>query len=180
MTAFLRFIGIANAAVWFGAAFFLTVLAAPAVFSPELKRLFGQAHLGLVAQAVVGAFLVLQYWCAGIAILHQLAEWVYLGKRLQRFTLGLLVVLYGLGLIEGLWLQPRMKHWHQVKYSTELYRQELYPPAQKTEAARMFKLAHGVSMAFDLVTLGGLAIYLWRLSQPANGPRFVPAAKFRG
>ena len=179
MNAFLRLIGIVNAAVWFGAAFFLTACAAPAIFSPELKRLFGQAHIGLIAQAVLSTFFVLQYWCGGIALLHLLAEWFYLWQRPQRYLTGVLVGLYCLALMGGLWLQPQLQHWHRVKYSTELYRQEVYSPAQKAEAAKLFGLWHGVSQVFNLVTLGGLAFYLWRLSLPAEGPRFLPTGKFR-
>ncbi len=183
MTVFLRFIGIVNAAVWFGAVFFFTVCAAPALFSPEMKRLFGQgsyaqAYTGLVAQMALGSLFLLQYWCGAIALLHQLAEWVYLGKRVRRFTLGMLLVLYCLALLGGLGLYPKMQQWHRIKYSTELYRQTLYTSEQKAIAARHFQLWHGVSQAANVLILGGLAFYLLHLSQPANGPRFIPG-KFR-
>ena len=37
----LRFIGVMNAALWFGAALFFTFAIAPAFSSPEMKRLLG-------------------------------------------------------------------------------------------------------------------------------------------
>ena len=46
-----------------------------------------------------------------------LAEWVYLGRALQRVTAGLLVALFLLGLIGGLVLQPKMRELHLIKYS---------------------------------------------------------------
>jgi hypothetical protein len=177
--AFLRFISIYNAAIWFGSALFLAVAAAPAIFSGDMKRLFGQAYVGLMAQNVVGAYFVLQYWCGAVALLHQLAEWVYLGKRLHRVTFGLLITLFCLGLISGLWLQPKLKAWHRIKYSTELYHQELYPEDHKDRAAMLFRVWHGVSQGVNLLTIGGLAFYLWRMTMLSEGPRFVPATKFR-
>lgn len=180
MIAVLRFIGVFNAAVWFGAVLFFTVSVAPTVFAPELKWIFGQAHTGLVAQALLGALYVTQYWCGGIALLHQLAEWVYLGKPLHRFTFSLLIFICGVNLLGGLVLQPKMKAWHNMKYSSELFRRELYPPEQKKNAERLFGVWHRVSLTFHLVTIGGLGYYLWRTAVQVNGPRFVAAGKFRG
>lgn len=184
MTAFLRFLGIVNAGVWFGAAFFLTVFAAPAIFSPAVKALFGaaefgQAYVGLIAQTVLGSYFILQYWCGGIALLHQLAEWVYLGRRLHRPTMVVLLIIFALSLLGGLWLQPKMNQWHRVKYATELYRQQIYSEGQTAEATRLFAIGHGVSQTVNLFTMAGLAFLLWRLSQPPEGPRYFSAAQFR-
>src|SRR5947208_12848749 len=100
-------LGIMNAAVWFGAALFFTFGIAPAFFSPEMKRLLGDIYSGLVAQLVLERYFVLHYCCGGIALLHQLAEWVYLGKRLHRFTFGLLVIVLLLAICGGAALAPR-------------------------------------------------------------------------
>src|SRR5436190_8946410 len=105
--AFLRFIGIVNAAVWFGAALFFSFGIAPAFFTPEMKRLFGDFYCGLIAQAVLERYFVLHYCCGALALVHQLAEWVYLGKALQRFTFGLLLAILTLSLTGGLWFQPK-------------------------------------------------------------------------
>jgi hypothetical protein len=172
---FLRLIAVLNAALWFGAGLFFTFAVAPAIFTPEMKRLFGEAWVGVIAQMIIARFFVLQYWCAAIALVHQMAEWVYLGRALQRVTVGLLLGLFGLALFGGLWLQPKLKKLHQIKYG----RAELYAPAQKARAAASFRVWHGVSQVTNLLALGGLGWYVWRMTNPSEGPRFVRANKFR-
>ena len=179
MIVLLRFVGILNASVWLGAAIFFTFGVAPGIFSPELKKLFGPAYTGLFGQSVVARFFLLQYCCGGIALLHQLAEWVYLGRAFHKITLGVLMGLCAISLVGGLVLQPKMKKWHQIKYSTELYRRELFLPEEKAHAAKLFGAWHGVSATLNLLALGGLAFYLWRMANPGDGTRFVPAGKFR-
>jgi hypothetical protein len=170
----LRLIGVLNAATWFGAALFIFV-AAPAFFSLEMKRLFGEAYTGIIAQVLLERFFLLQYWCAALALLHQMAEWLYLGKALQRFNLGLLLGITILSLASGAGLQPKLKRLHQIKYG----RPELYSAAQKAQAAESFLFWHRLSLAISIIGLGGLGCYVWRVTTPANGPRFVPANKFR-
>ena len=50
-------------------------------------------------------YFVLHYCCGGLALLHQLAEWVYLGKAMQRFTFGLLMAILSISLLGGFWLK---------------------------------------------------------------------------
>ena len=165
-----------NAAVWLGAGVFFTFGVGPAFFTPEMKQLLGPAYPGLIAQMVMERYFALQYWCGSIAIVHLLAEWVYLGKALHRITLGAILTAFCLGLIGGVWFQPKIKRLHQVKYG----RVELYTPAQKTQAAKSLGVWHGTSMIGNYLALAALAVSFWRLANPANGPRFVPANKFRG
>lgn len=174
MIAFLRFIGILNAAVWFGAALFFTFGIAPVFFTPEMKSLLGEIYAGLVAQAVVERYFVLHYCCGAVALMHQLAEWVYLGKALQRLTFGLLLGILTLSLMGGLWLQPKLKELHRIEYA----KPEQVPAAERAEAKRLFRAWHGVAQTFNLLTLIGLAAFAWRLSTPPNGTRFV-TGKFR-
>jgi Domain of unknown function (DUF4149) len=172
----LRFIGVMNAAVWFGASVFFTFVAAPALFTPEMKKLLGDIYPGLVAQMILERYFALHYWCAGIALLHLAAETFYLGKTLPRFTLALLIGLLAIGLTGGCWLQPKLKRLHQIKYG----RNELYSPAQKEQATAAFKVGHGFSWGLNLLALGGLGLYVWRVTSSGNGPRFIPSGKFRG
>ena len=175
----LRLIGLLNVAVWFGAAAFFTLGVAPAFFSPEMKTLLGEqsypAFSGRLAMVVVSRYFILHYWCGAIALLHQLAERFYLGKPLQRFQFGLLAGICLLSLIGGLWLQPTIRKLHAVKYG----RSEYYSPAQKGQAARSLALWHGSARVIDLLVLAGLGVYLWRIANPGDTPRFVPASKFR-
>ncbi len=184
MIVLLRLIGVMNAALWFGAGIFFTFVAAPAIFSRPIEDLFGQetfgvAFAGLIAQALLERYFVLQYICASVALLHQIAEWLYLGKALQRATLGLLLAVFSLGLINGLGLQPKLKDLHRIRFSTELYRRELYSPEQKEQATQSFRSWHHFAVAINLLQLGGLTLYLWNLTTPGNGLRFIPANKFR-
>ena len=172
----LRFFGIMNAAVWFGAAVFFTFGIAPAFFTPEMKKLLGDIYAGLVAQSVIERYFVLHYCCGGLALLHQLAEWVYLGKALQRFTFGLLLGILTLSLLGGFWLQPKLKELYRIRHGSA----EQFTAEQKNDAANSFKKWHGASQIMNLMMLAGLAVFVWRVSVPQqNGPRFTPG-KFRG
>ena len=176
MIAFLRFFGIMNAAVWFGAAVFFTFGIAPAFFTPEMKKLLGDIYAGLVAQAVIERYFVLHYCCGGLALLHQLAEWVYLGRALHRFTIGLLLTILALSMAGGLWLQPKLKELYRIEHGRpEQFRQE-----ERNEAKLSFRRWHGASQIINVVVLASLAVFAWRVSVPEqNGLRFTPG-KFRG
>ncbi len=50
---FLRFIGLTNAAVWFGAAVFFTFVGGPAFFSPEMKHLLPPPYNGAAAELMI-------------------------------------------------------------------------------------------------------------------------------
>ena len=183
MILFLRFVGVLNAAVWLGAAVFFTA-AAPALFTPQAKNLLGEAQAGIAAMMILQRYFSLQYWCGSIAIVHQLAEWVYLGRSLQRWTVGVLAAVYLLALLGGLWLQPRLQHLHEVKYgyrkvNGQYLRDSTQPGQQRDEAAAAFRRWHGVSMVFNLIVMGGLAFFTWRVANPVDVPRFIPASKFR-
>jgi len=164
-----------NAAVWFGAAVFFSFGIAPAFFTPEMKKLLGEIYAGLVAQSVIERYFVLHYCCGGLALLHQLAEWVYLGKALQRLTFGLLLGILALSLAGGLWLQPKLKELYRIKHAREAQ----VTAEQKSEAAISFRKWHGASQIMNLIMLAGLAAFAWRVSTPQNGPRFT-TGKFRG
>ena len=164
-----------NAAVWFGASLFFMVGVAPAFFSPEMKKHFGDIWTGVIAFIVFERYFALQYWCGAIAIAHQFAEWVYLGRPLQRAMIGAAFGVFVLGLVGGLWVQPRIERYHAVKYG----KPDLYSPQQKATAAKSLSVLHGVSRVAGLFSLVGLAFYMWRMGNPPNPPRFVPSSKFR-
>ncbi len=176
MIVLLRWVGILNVAVWFGTVIFFTVGVVPALFSPEMKTIFGEQNFdvvkGRVAMVVISRYFILHYWCATVALLHQLAERFYLGKPLQKLNFGLLVGLCCLSLIGGALLQPKLRNLHVKQYGRSA-------PAEKAQAKRAFKVWHGVSYGLNLLVLGGLGVYLVRMVNPEDSLRFVPAAKFR-
>jgi hypothetical protein len=165
-------VGILNAAVWCGSAIFLT-LGLPAVFSPELKTLLTVPGVGFAAEAVVARFFVLQYWCGAIALAHLLAEWIYGGRQVRRLNLALVLGLLALALAGGLWAQPKMRTLHEVKYFGK-------KPEQQAQAAKAFALWHGAAESVNLLVIGGLIVYLWRVSGPPESPRFGGFSKIRG
>lgn len=175
MTGFLRFIGLMNAAVWFGASVFFLLGVAPAFFSAEMKKHFGQIWTGIIAFIVFGRYFALQYWCGAIALAHHLAEWVYLGKPLQRLTLTIVLIVFGFGLVGGLVVQPKLERLHAIKYG----KSEVYSDVQKAQAARSMAIWHGASRVTGILSLIGLGVYLWRMGNPPNPPRFVPSTTFR-
>ncbi len=176
MIGFLRFVGLLNAAVWFGAAVFLTFGAEPAIFSQDTQGLLLKSHAYLsvlLAQIVRTRFFYLSLACAAVALLHLLAEWLYLGRPPRKFLLGLLAALVGLALCGGWGLQPALKKLHTAR--------TLAPqPAERQAAQASFHRWQTVAQALDLLTLGGLAVYLWRLANPPDTLRFVNPAQLRG
>ena len=167
MTAFLRYLGILNAALWLGAAVFL-IIGLPAIFSDEFKNQIGPGGpvvVGWAAQRILARFFILQYCCGAIGLAHLTLEWLYCGKPLWQRNLGILALLLGLSLAGGFWMQPKLKDLHQIKYygATQVARDG---------AARAFKVWHGASECGNIVVVGGLLIYLWRVSRSGEHARF--------
>ena len=166
-----------NAAIWLGAAVF-TLVAAPAIFSGGTKTLgLHPFWPGATAQLLLARFFYLQYICGSVAIAHLLAEWVYLGRPLSRFTLALLSGMLCLGLAGGLWLQPKLKKLHLVMYSmSENYKPAAVPAEDRIEARRIWNRWHGVSRGAHLLVIAGLVVYFWRVTHPTDNLRFVGAS----
>jgi hypothetical protein len=173
----LRLVGVMNAAVWFGAAVFLTFGTAPVFFTPTLKTYLGEVWPGVIAAMVLERYFVLQYFCSIIAIVHLFAEWLYLGRPLHRLTTSVLATLFVIAFAGGLWMQPRLKGLHEIMHGYG--RGADAAPAQREQAGKRFRALHGVSQTLNLIALCGLAIYVFRVTTPPNGPRFTPANKFR-
>jgi len=168
----LRFVGILNAALWCGSAIFL-IIGLPALFSPEMKRLLTVPYVGFPAEAVIARFFALQYWCGAIAVAHLLAEWLYCGRPARRWNLLLVAGLLAVSLTGGLWLQPKMKNWHYIKYfgkTAEL----------QVQAGKSFALWHAASETVNLLVIGGLILHLWHVCRPPESPRFGSFNKIRG
>lgn len=164
--------GILNAAVWCGSAIFL-VAGLPAVFSSELKRLLTVPGVGFAAEAIVARFFVVQYCCGAIGLAHLAAEWLYAGRPARSLNLGLVTGLLAVALAGGLWVQPKMEHLHKLHY--------FGPTAEQRErAGRTFALWHGAMESVNLLVIGGLIVYLWRVSRPPDYPRSDIISKIRG
>jgi len=172
----LRFVGILNAAVWFGAAIFFTFAAGSAPFSDEMQRLLGTNNFpyfsGAIAQIFVARYFYLQLICAAVAVLHLFAEWLYLGKHPRKLQVGLLIGLCTAALLSGYWLQPKLNALHATKYGLSTR------PEVRETAGRSFRAWHGVSQVVNILLVGGLVAYLWRAANPSDPTRFVSSVKF--
>ncbi len=173
MVAALRLVGIVNAAVWFGAAVCVTLVAGPAFFSKAMLGLLGQAYAGAAAQVMWQKYAVLQYFCGGIALAHLLLEWICSGRPFSRPVLYLLLGLTAFMVWSGVWVQPRMRQLHLVVYGGRA------TAAQVEQARKSFGHWHGFSMAANLVVLAGLGIYLGHVTRSVPTLRFVSQTKFQ-
>jgi hypothetical protein len=174
--ACLRFVGILNVAIWLGASVFCTLGVGLAVLSNEMQVLLGHSFpyfSGAIAHLIAKRYFVVQLLCAGMALTHVMAEWLYLGKYQRKFWLGLLLGLCVAALLEGYWIEPRMQRWHDLRYGLNTR------PAQLEAAARAFRAWQTVLHVVDFLSITGLAVYLWRIANPPDSTRFVSAAKFR-
>jgi hypothetical protein len=149
----LRHIGIINAAVWFGGLLFFAFGILPAVFSQDTRRLFQDGPYpwfsGGVAMILFCRCFVLQYCCGAIAILHIILSYFYFGGRFPKANLLLVLALFAIALVGGLWLQPHLESLRQNMYfgaSTDI----------KTSARHAFGLWHGLSQLVNLFVLIGL------------------------
>jgi hypothetical protein len=163
-----------NAAVWLGAMVFFSFIVGPAIFSPEMKAIMQLDWIpGAVAQGLIDRYLVLQQWCAGIALLHLIVEWLYNGRPFPKALLVILVFCLGISLAGSRVLTPRMKQLHLVKYAKQTSQTE------KDTAKSSFGILHATSQATNLLALGGVLFYYWRLSVGTQGARPGAGARFR-
>ena len=172
MLLVLRIVGIFNAAIWLGSAIFFTFGIAPATFSAEMKRVFGDYYTGVIAQNLIASYFTVNLICGLIALAHFFGEMIYAGRPFRRFTFGLILVMLGLGLVGAKIFSPKIKAVHQVKYLGNADAR----PGAKQQLARL----HAVSATGNLISLIALVIYTWRVTNPTEQTRFVSAQKFRG
>ena len=177
MIGFLRFFGLLNAAVWFGAALFYTLIASPAFASREMRDLLTARNFPFysvaIAQIVAGRYFQLQLVCGFLALFHVLAEWLYLGKIPRRFWRGLLLSLVVVTLAGGFLLQPRLESWHHLAFGLNT------PAETRKSASRTFRAWHIAADVVNCLVAGGLGVYFWRMANPPDPTRFVSASKFR-
>ncbi len=173
MISLLRFVGVLNASVWFGAAIFFTIAVGPAFFTSEMTQLLGKPRAGAAAQLILGRYFALHFWCGLIALGHLMLGWLYSGKPAERWLLSIVTAGIILGSLGGGWLLPKMSQLHAAKYNLRS------TPAMREASGRSFRAWHGVSQGINLFALIGLGCYFWRIMNPPDAPFFVSANKFR-
>jgi hypothetical protein len=176
--AFLRFIGLMNAALWLGAVVFHSVVVGPACTSVAMEQLLGAKNFpyfsGAFADVVTSRYFLFLGGTGSIALLHLLAEWVYMGRPTRKLSLALLGGLLGLVLLGGVWLVPHLQALHARRYAPNS------SMADRTAAAQSFRFWHVGLLTLNVAMIGGLVVYVWRVANPADAPRFISSVKFRG
>lgn len=142
------------------------------VFGVAAGSEFYLYYPGRVALVLFKRFFVLQYICGIIALLHLFAEKLYLGRALPRLGMALVIGIFSLALIGGVWLQPRMENFNQTRYAG-------VNPEERERARHSFGLWHGVSQFANLVIIGGLLFHLIRVTRPGESDRYTTFTIFR-
>jgi hypothetical protein len=171
---FLRLLGMANAAIWFGASIGYLCVFSPGFFSDEMRDLLPFAHRGAAELVLRERFFFLQYVCSAVGVAHLLIDWLYAGRPLRRWTAYLLGTLVVLAIVGGLGIQPRMQNAHRAAYG------QTAPAEKRDKAARVFRSWQITSQVLGVVSVIGLATYVWQVSGSGPAPRFSPAPKYRG
>jgi hypothetical protein len=167
-----------NAAVWLGAAVFGSTALLVALNSRDTLALLGTQYFdqvsGALTQIIFARLFALQILCAILAWLHMIAEWMYLGRIPRRFWVGLLTLLFATSLLGSFWLCPKLIRLQRAQYASNL------TPALQAAAQRSFNVWEGVFQAVNVLMIGGVAVYFWRVTHLQDEPRFVSPMKFRG
>ncbi len=163
-----------NAAVWLGAVVVHVCVSIPAFVSGPMLRLLPISHAGAVELVFSGRFYQFEYWCAGIAVGHLLADWLYTGKPLRKWSSYVLGVIAGTALLSGTLLLPKAQQLHLEAYGMRS------TPQQRQRAAKAFKSWEVVIHSANVITLIGITAYFWQISAGGTGARFGGGSKFRG
>jgi hypothetical protein len=131
---------------------------------------FSEAVSQVIADRFFGLFLI----CALLAMLHTGAEWLYFGKYPRRLWLILIFGLFLGGLAQVYGVQPKLKQLLLLEHG------RANRPELREAAGRSFRAWHVVSTGVNIILLGGLAVYLWRVANPPDEMRFVGAGNLSG
>ncbi len=166
-----------NAAVWLGTAIFFTFGAGPACFSSDLKTTLGlpagdSYPPGAIEAIMMGRYYHLSLACAVIALLHLLTEWLYMGRPGRKFSFGLLAGLFILTFIGSNLLRPELRDLNRKRYSPT-------QAAAHESSMKSMRILSTVATTFNILIIGGLVFYVWRVANPPDTLRFVSPVKFR-
>lgn len=168
-----------NAAVWLGTAIFLTFGVDPACFSLDMKAALGVVeraesyYPGAIAHVIITRYYHITLACGVVALLHLLAEWLYLGRPGRKFSFALLIGLFGWTLVGSNAVQPALKNLNKQHYTAT-------QPADRQAAAKSFRILRTIERVFNVLVIFGLVIYTWRVANPSDNLRFVRPVQFRG
>jgi hypothetical protein len=98
---------------------------------------------------------------------------MYMGRPTRKFSFGLVAGLFALTLIGGNAIQPALVRLNKKHYTAA-------QPADRESAAKSFRVLNATSRVFNVLIIGGLILYVWRVGSPSDTLRFVRPVQFRG
>lgn len=165
-----------NAAVWLGAAVLFTFGIEPGCYSPEMRATLGATGETYYSGAVAGVLTTRYYYitlaCAVVALLHFLTEWLYVGQPRRKFSLWLIVGLFVVTLLGARAIHPAMTRLNKKHYTSA-------QAADRQSAAKYYRILSTLLCGFNVLTVGGLVLYAWRVGSPSDTLRFVRPVQFR-
>lgn len=181
MIAYLRLAGLATAGVWLGGTVLFTFVIDPLFGRAEFIRLLGPLHAGETAFVAAERFQMFQVFCAIVAIITTLADWLYSGRPLDKRMLALLAMLLTLGSLGRLWLIPKCRDFNLNAHlgpARQILRQPLTP--QQQQAAHSLAVWEGVGVVFNVASVLGTGVFFLLATTPAqSGPRLFPRTRLR-
>lgn len=167
-----------NAALWLGTAVFFTFGAEPACFSADMRAALqlpaGESYFpGAISGVVMSHYYTVMMACAVVAVLHFLAEWLYMGRPRRKFSLGLVAALFVLTLIGSHAVAPSLTHLNSKHYRAA-------QPAERESAGKNFRILHVTGIILNVLMIGGLVVYVSRVSSASDTLRFMRPVQFRG
>lgn len=175
MLTLLRAIGIFNAAIWLGSSLFFAFIVAPTLLAKPMATAIGPIGpfwVGYATQAIIAKLFWIHHACAAVALVSTSMEHLYAGRPAEKILTWVLLIVLGLGLVGGFGIQPVLKELHLKKYQSRPNSPE------QIDAARTFKVWHGVSQVANLLCLAGISLYLWKTAFPKTGQRSVSIPRF--
>ncbi len=128
---------------------------------------------GAISGVIMSPYNTVIMACAVVAILHFLAEWFYMGRPRRKFSFGLVAALFVLALIGSRAVRPGMVHLNDRHYRAA-------QPAERESAGKNFRVLHVVDIALNVLIIGGLVVYVSRVSSASDTLRFMRPVQFRG
>lgn len=181
MITFLRLAGLVVASIWLGGTVLFVLAMDPLFGRAEVLRLLGPLYAGEIGLQSLQRFHVFQLFCAALALIHTLTEWLYSGRPLESRLLALLLVLFMAAVAGRVWLVPKCREFNIQAHlgpNQQVLREPQTP--QQRQAAHSLAVWQGVGVVFNVITLAGVALYFLHASNSGNGgPRLFPRSRLR-
>jgi hypothetical protein len=154
-----------NGAIWIGATFHFALFIGPAIFSDKMLQVFGwpasgltaKYYSGLVAQALLPSLFSIQFICAIIGFICLIIDWIYNGRPLKIWLVGITAVLCIFAWEQSAWVHPKLAALHSTMYGIG----GMVTVEQAQQATKDFHLWHGLSQAGNFLALAGAAVFMW-------------------